>query len=145
MASMICSAASAEDDWMPLTGAATLREFMGGLTAERTLPSGDVIRGEYRVDGTGVLDVLGASIRRTWEIQGEDQLCITAEGETQCVRTARSTSQPTLHRARVVDSGDMYKFTIMNRVATARPDTFGQHWGLKLTVTPVVKNPFVRN
>lgn len=125
VASMICTAASAEDEWMPLTGAATLREFMGGLTAERTLPSGDVIRGEYGVDGTGVLHVLGASIRRTWEIKGEDQLCITAEGETQCVRIARSMSQPTLHRARVVDSGDTYEFTITNRVATARPDAEG--------------------
>ncbi len=125
VAPMICTAAAAESDWMPLTGTETLREFMGGLTAERTLPTGDVIRGEYRVDGTGVLHILGASIRRTWEVRGEDRLCVTAEGETQCFRIERSTSEPAVYRARAVESGDTYEFTITNRVATARPNAEG--------------------
>jgi len=43
------------DDWEPVTGAETLREFMSGLTVERDLPGKEVARGEYHADGTGVL------------------------------------------------------------------------------------------
>jgi len=45
--------------WMPVTGTETLRNFMSDRTAERTLPGGEVSRGEYRPDGTGTLYAWG--------------------------------------------------------------------------------------
>lgn len=42
------------DGWTPLNGSDNLREGVSGLTAERTLPSGEVIRVECGADGTGV-------------------------------------------------------------------------------------------
>ena len=42
-------------EWQPLTGETSLRNFMSGLKAERTLPNGEVSRGEYNSDGTGTL------------------------------------------------------------------------------------------
>lgn len=48
--------AMAQDaEWIPVTGADALRDFMSGLTAERELPSGEIARGEYAAEGTGVL------------------------------------------------------------------------------------------
>jgi hypothetical protein len=105
-----------------MTGANTIREFMSGLTAERTLPNGELSRGEYRADGTGVLHAWGASIPRSWEIRGDDQLCITAEGETQCFRLDKSTTVPDLYRAHSVATGAVYEFTVTGRVARARVD-----------------------
>ena len=69
----LCAPAVAQEgDWVPVTGAETLREFMSGLTAERTLPGGGVNRAEYYADGTGVLHSWGASFRRTWEVEGDE-------------------------------------------------------------------------
>ena len=52
-------------EWQPVTGAANLRNFMNGLKVERTLPNGEVSRGEYFPDGTGTLYAWGAQISRT--------------------------------------------------------------------------------
>jgi hypothetical protein len=119
------AALAQNDDWAPMTGANALREFMSGLTAERTLPNGELSRGEYRADGTGILRAWGATIPRTWEIEGDDQLCVTAEGETQCYRLDKSTTVPDLYRARSVTTGAVYEFTVTGRVARALADEKG--------------------
>ena len=40
------------NEWIPVSGAETLKEFMSGLKAERTLAGGEISRGEYKADGT---------------------------------------------------------------------------------------------
>ncbi|MCP3997376.1 MAG: hypothetical protein GY722_20310, partial [bacterium] len=78
----LCGPAMAQDvEWTPVTAADTLREFMSGLKAERELRSGEVSRAEYSADGTGTLHAWGASVPRTWSVEGEDRLCITAQRE----------------------------------------------------------------
>ncbi len=119
------SALAQDRDWEALTGTNTMHEFMSGLTAERTLPNGQVSRGEYRADGTGILHAWGATVPRTWEIKGDDQLCITAEGETQCFRLDKSASVPDLYRARSVATGAVYEFTVTGRIARALTDEKG--------------------
>jgi len=54
-----------DDEWVHVTGADTLRNFMKGRTAVRKLPDGEVTRGEYFADGTGVVREYGASFSRT--------------------------------------------------------------------------------
>jgi hypothetical protein len=59
------AALAQSSEWVPITGAETLRKFMSGTKVERKLPSGDMSRGEYHPDGTGTLYSWGASIPRT--------------------------------------------------------------------------------
>ena len=82
--SLTALAQSAE--WQPVTGKQNLRNFMSGLKAERTLPNGEISRGEYNPDGTGMLYSWGAAISRTWEVKGNDQICVTAERTTNFTR-----------------------------------------------------------
>jgi hypothetical protein len=70
------------NEWIPVTGAETLKNFMSGMKAERTLARGEISRGEYFPDGTGILYSWGAKIPRTWEVKGDDQLCFSARGKT---------------------------------------------------------------
>ena len=93
----LCSAglAMAQDaEWIPVTGADALRNLMSGLTAERELPSGEIARGEYAADGTGVLHAWGASLHRIWSVEGEDRLCITTQRETLCYQLERTSTGP---------------------------------------------------
>ena len=85
--------------WQLVTGAEELRRFMSGTKAERELPNGEISRGEYHPDGTGMLHAWGASIPRTWSVKGDDQVCITAELNRQCYRFELSSEDPGLYRA----------------------------------------------
>ena len=100
------------DDWEPVSGAETLREFMSGLSTERDLPGKEVARGEYYPDGTGVLHEWGASFSRTWEVVGEDQVCITAGPQTRCYQFERSTAEADMYLARDVATDQTFEFRV---------------------------------
>jgi len=100
------------NEWIPVTGADELKEFMSGLKAERTLAGGEISRGEYFPDGTGVLSAWGADIPRTWEVKGDDQICVSVRGETLCYFLERNSDNPDLYRARDVASGTEAEFKV---------------------------------
>ena len=102
------------DQWQPVSGAETLRNFVSGLTVERELPNGEISRGEYRADGTGTLYSWGASLSRTWSIKGDEQICITEIAETLCYTFEKNTVEPGLYRAREVVSGTLSVFRAGN-------------------------------
>lgn len=68
-ASLFLSAVSMpqNEPWRPVTGAGILRDFIDGLTAERTLAGDEIAKTEYVADGAGVLTEREASFPRTWE------------------------------------------------------------------------------
>lgn len=105
---------SSADEWMPFTGAEKLRAFMSGTTVEQKLPNGEISRGEYRSDGTGTLHSWEASFPRTWAVKGNDQICITARGITQCYRLERNTADPALFRALDVTTGRLAEFRMID-------------------------------
>ncbi len=98
------------NDWVPVTGAGNLSRFMSGLTVERELPSGELSTGEYHADGTGILTSWGVSYPRTWRIEGDGQICITAEKESQCYQYEQNRSDPERFRARVSSGGEWVEF-----------------------------------
>jgi hypothetical protein len=51
-----------EAGWTSLTGKQALTSLMSGLKVERTLPNGEISRGEYRADGTGTLYSWGEAL-----------------------------------------------------------------------------------
>ena len=83
---------------------------MSGAVAERMLPSGELSRGEYNADGTGTLYSWGARIQRTWKIEGDDRVCITAERVTFCYQFERNSDNENLYRARNVETGNVVEF-----------------------------------
>lgn len=178
------SALAHNGDWAVLTGANILREFMSGLTAERALPNGQVSRGEYRADGTGILRAWGATVPRTWEIKGVELGGLFSHqwnvgGGSDEPDTSISSlnyfyafnlggglqfaSGPTITYDWEADSGNRWtvplgvglsktfikggrliKTQLQLFYNVEQPDAFAQEWGVKLTITPVVKNPFIR-
>lgn len=115
-------------NWIPVSGAEKLRQYMSGLTAERKLPNGEISRGEYRADGTATLHAWGGSIPRTWTIKDDEQLCITAKRVTQCYTIERNTTDPQLYRARDVATGKLAEFRVLDgrSVAIAEPRDIGK-------------------
>ena len=111
-------------EWTPVTGVETLKGFMGGLKAERTLANGKIATGEYRPDGTGTLHAWGASIARTWDIVGDDQISITARGETLNFQVERNSENLDLYRVRDMATGELTEFTLTESKAVV-PETSG--------------------
>ena len=106
-----------DDEWITVTGADTLSNFMKGRTAVRKLPDGEVTRGEYFADGTGVVREYGASFPRTWEIKGDDQVCISSARGHVCYTFERNTADPDLYRGRNVVTGVATEFRAEDKAA----------------------------
>jgi len=109
-----------DDAWVHVTGADTLRNFMKGRTATRKLPDGEVTRGEYFADGTGVVREYGASFSRTWEVRGDDQICISSARDHVCYTFERNTADPDLYRGRNVVTGVATEFRAEDKAALAK-------------------------
>jgi len=123
-------------EWQPVTGEENLRNFLSGTTLEWEEPGGDNSRGEYRADGTGTLFSWGgAEIPRTWEVKGDDQLCVTARRVTTCSRLEKNTADPALYRSIQVATGRMTEIRMSEDGATATvkggpgPKTAGKKGG----------------
>ncbi len=57
------AAQAQSEEWLPLTGAENLRNKIVDAKFERQLPKGEISKGEYFTDGTGVVKQYGASFR----------------------------------------------------------------------------------
>ncbi len=110
------------NEWIPVTGKDALSNYMSGMQAQRTLPNGNLSRGEYNADGTGTLFAWGAAIQRTWLVKGADQVCVTAERETTCYQFERNSDNKNLFRAREVISGKVTLFKVINGKTIASDD-----------------------
>jgi len=118
-------------EWEPISGAESLRQFMSGLSTERDLAGKEVARGEYHADGTGVLHEWGASFSRTWEVMGEDQVCITVGLQTKCYQFQHNTAEADLYLARDVATDQTFEFrvTVGGAVATGPRSEVGSDGG----------------
>lgn len=93
-------------EWQPVIGKESLRNFMSDTKMEWEEPGGDNSRGEYRADGSGTLYSWGgAEIPRTWEVKGDDQVCVTARQETQCWKLEKNSADPALYRSTEIKTG----------------------------------------
>lgn len=123
---------AAAEEWTPVTGKDELSRLMSGLKAERTLPGGEVHRGEYLTDGTGKLYAWGAEIPRTWSVKANNQVCITAKKDTICYQVERSSIDPRRFRTREVSSGTVAEFEVTEggfAVIKAVPEEAGNKGG----------------
>ncbi|MCH7869841.1 MAG: hypothetical protein IH881_19265, partial [Myxococcales bacterium] len=81
-------------EWQKMEGAEELKAFVSGATAEITLKSGVVARGEYYPDGTAKIEAWDEVFPRTWEVRGGDQVCYSSEMETNCFFLEQNRSNP---------------------------------------------------
>lgn len=91
--------------WQPVTGAEALRKFMSGRTLTLQVGKDRDRRGVYRADGTGVLHAWGGQFERRWEIQGDDQICVFGEPQSDCYRLEMKTNDPLLYRVTATSTG----------------------------------------
>ncbi len=114
------SATAQDSKWTPVIGTETLNTFMSGRTMDRDLIGGGVATAEYFADGTGLLKAGGAEFKRTWEIKGEDQICIHALQETGCYEIESNSAEAGLYRARNVATRQSIDFRVEDSRAVAK-------------------------
>mgnify|MGYP001545015043 FL=1 len=119
---LIASGLAQGSEWIPIAGSEELRNFMSGLKAERTLPNGEVSLGEYNPYGTGTLFAWGTAIPRTWEIKGDDLICLTAKRESICYQIEKNIVRMNLFRARDISTGRMAEFEVTDGKAVITGD-----------------------
>ena len=95
--------------WASVKDKSTLRQFMDGLKVQRALPNGEIARGEYQADGSGMLYAWGAELPRTWTIEDNGQICITERREAFCYELERNSG---MYRVREVATGKEVEFTV---------------------------------
>ncbi len=105
-------AAYAQEQWVPLTGEETLREFVSNARAEIELKAGVVAIGEYFADGTATIEAWGDTYERTWEVRGDDQVCYSSATETQCYTFEQNLNEPGEYRARHVETSELTVFRV---------------------------------
>lgn len=94
-----CSGIANAADWEPVEDPALLRELFSDTLMQATLKDGVKAEATYNADGTGELRAWGDTFARTWEIKGNDQVCIGMEREVKCFKIEQSTDQADTYRA----------------------------------------------
>lgn len=113
---LLSGPASAEN-WEPFTGAERLTKFVAGATAEFEYKPGQMATGTYNADGTAVITAYDGKFRRTWRIEGDDQVCYTTDIKTNCYRFENNLDDPDEFRAVHVDGTKSYLFRVVDREA----------------------------
>ena len=86
------------DNWEPMTGADTLREFVAGATAEISLTPEVTAVGKYNADGTATIRAWNETFLRSWAVKGDDQVCYSSDTDTNCFRFERNLDDPSAYR-----------------------------------------------
>jgi hypothetical protein len=117
---MTCLPPAFADNWEPMTGADTLREFVADATAEITLRPGVTAVGKYHADGTAQIRAWNETFQRSWAVKGEDQVCYSSDEETNCFRFEKNLDDIGAYRSQNVKTGEW----VMFRVVEGEVETF---------------------
>ena len=99
-------------NWQPLTGAEKLREILSDTDLEATLVDGVTATARYNADGTGVVNAWGKAFPRTWDVSGDDKICLTSDQQLNCVAIERDLEQPDVYRATNLSTGEQQVFSV---------------------------------
>jgi len=102
----LCCGIANGADWKPVEDPALLRELFSDTLLQATLKDGVKAEATYNADGTGELRAWGETFARSWEIRGNDQVCIGMGREVKCFRVERSSEQADTYRATDSASGE---------------------------------------
>jgi hypothetical protein len=108
------------DNWEPMTGADTLREFVAGATAEISLTPEVTAVGTYNADGTAQIKAWNETFQRKWAVKGEDQVCYSSDVGTNCFRFEKNLEDLGAYRSQNVKTGEWVEF----RIVAGEEETF---------------------
>lgn len=101
------------DNWEPMTGADTLREFVAGATAEITLTPEVTAVGRYNADGSAQIKAWNETFQRSWAVEGDDQVCYSSDVGTNCFRFEKNLDDQGTYRSQNVKTGEWVEFRIV--------------------------------
>jgi hypothetical protein len=110
----VATSASAQD-WQPVTGADELRALFSDTVMTGTLKDGVTATATYNSDGTGELKAWGDTFPRSWQVKGDDQVCIDIDQQTKCFNIEKDASRSNQYRGRDVSSGETIDFSVNQR------------------------------
>lgn len=110
---MVASWATASDkDWVDIKDSGELR----ALYSNKTFKGKDWMDrpwiGHFRADGHGMMLTQGMRIPRTWEVKGDDQVCVATSMGTNCLRFQRHRTRAGVHRSIHVTSEMKTEFVV---------------------------------
>jgi hypothetical protein len=98
-------------DWQAVTGEDELRALFSDTVMTASLKEGVTAEATYNADGTGELQAWGDTFPRSWQIKGQDQVCIGIDEQLQCFNIEKDADSGR-YRARNVASGDSIDFDV---------------------------------
>lgn len=89
----VLTSPAASQDWVDIKGSKELRALHSNKTFKRTFMGVPVVE-HYRADGKGILISADLRMPCTWEVKGNDQVCISDERGKFCWKYQRSKKNP---------------------------------------------------
>ena len=99
-------------DWKPVNDPERLRSLFSDTVLRTELDDGVMAEATYNADGTGELRAWGESFSRTWEVRGNDEVCIVTERGVVCFTIEESQQAPDTFRATNLVSGEIIVMTV---------------------------------
>ncbi len=98
-------------DWQPLTGADNLRALVSDTDFKSLVTDEVEATGRYNADGTGVVRAWGETFLRTWEISGDEQICIDYGERVDCLKIEQDPARSGVYRATNLTTGEQRVFS----------------------------------
>jgi len=98
-------------DWQAVTGEDELKALFSDTVMTATLKDGVTATATYNADGTGQLKAWGDTFPRSWQIKGQDQVCIGIDGKLQCFNIEKD-ADTGRYRAHNVATGESVVFEV---------------------------------
>jgi len=112
---LICSLFSNSvlaESWQSISDANVLKGLFSDTLFEATLKDGVKATATYKQDGTGELKAWGDTFARSWEVKGNDQVCIGIDNKSVCFAIEQSAETKDLYRAKNIDTGEQLEFSV---------------------------------
>jgi len=102
----------AAQTWEPVTGADNLSALFSNTVMTATLKDGVVATATYNSDGTGELKAWGDTFARSWEVKGDDQVCLNIDDQVRCFGVEKDSSGSNQYRAQNLETGETVVFDV---------------------------------
>jgi hypothetical protein len=129
IATLMCTVFSplaVAENWQAIDDAKILKSLLSDTVLESTLNDGNKATAEYNSDGSGVVKAWGGTFQRSWEVKGNDELCVGMETETSCFTMEKDADAQDVYRAKNTTTGELTVITIKqegNKVTVEGPTT----------------------
>ena len=108
--------------WEAVDDPQALKALFSDTVIEATLENGVKTVARYNRDGTGELEAWGDTFHRTWEVRGNDQICIGISDDMTCYTIERNMDAPQQYRAKNLLTGEIFEMTVQGNTIESAQD-----------------------